>query len=117
MSKLTDRFEMQMMAVNVPAFERELMFAKDIGRKWRFDYAWPAKKIAVEVEGGVFTNGRHSRGAGMAADMEKYNTATLMGWRVFRYCVNHVDSGAAITQLETVLKSESMTQMQRLGAL
>lgn len=53
-------------------------------RKWRFDYALPAHKIALEVEGGVWTGGRHTSSVGFLNDMEKYNTATLMGWRVFR---------------------------------
>lgn len=53
-------------------------------RKWRFDYAIPEHKIALEVEGGVWTEGRHVRAQGFLGDMEKYNTATLMGWRVFR---------------------------------
>lgn len=53
-------------------------------RKWRFDYAVPEHKIALEVEGGVWTGGRHTSSVGFMKDMEKYNTATLMGWRVFR---------------------------------
>lgn len=53
-------------------------------RKWRFDYAIPDMMIAVEVEGGAFTQGRHTRGKGFIADIEKYNTATSMGWRLFR---------------------------------
>lgn len=53
-------------------------------RLWRFDYAIPDRKIALEVEGGVWTNGRHTRSQGFLGDMEKYNTATLMGWRVLR---------------------------------
>lgn len=53
-------------------------------RKWRFDYAIPEYKIALEVEGGVWTGGRHTSSVGFMKDMEKYNTATLMGWRVFR---------------------------------
>ena len=53
-------------------------------RQWRFDIAWPAYRIALEVEGGIWTGGRHSRGAGMAKDMDKYNTATALGWRVLR---------------------------------
>ncbi len=53
-------------------------------RRWRFDYAIPDHKIALEVEGGVWTGGRHIRAQGFLGDMEKYNTATLMGWRVFR---------------------------------
>lgn len=53
-------------------------------RRWRFDYAIIEHKIALEVEGGVWTQGRHTRSQGFLGDMEKYNTATLMGWRVFR---------------------------------
>lgn len=53
-------------------------------RKWRFDYAIPEHKIALEVEGGVWTGGRHTSSVGFMKDMEKYNTATLMGWRVLR---------------------------------
>lgn len=53
-------------------------------RRWRFDYAILPHKIAVEVEGGAWTYGRHTRPQGFMADMEKYNQAALMGWRVFR---------------------------------
>lgn len=53
-------------------------------RRWRFDYAIPEYKIAIEVEGGVWSQGRHTRPQGFLGDVEKYNTATLMGWRVFR---------------------------------
>ena len=53
-------------------------------RRWRFDYAIPSHKIALEVEGGVFSKGRHTRGAGFIGDIEKYNEATRLGWRVVR---------------------------------
>lgn len=53
-------------------------------RKWRFDYAWPRQKVALEVEGGVWTAGRHTRGSGFLRDMEKYNAAAVRGWRVLR---------------------------------
>ena len=53
-------------------------------RKWRFDYALPSEHVAIEVEGGVWTKGRHINPKGFLADIEKYNTATAMGWRVFR---------------------------------
>lgn len=54
-------------------------------RRWRFDYCWPLRMVAVEIEGGLWIQGRHSRGKGMLADMEKYNTATMLGYRVLRY--------------------------------
>ena len=53
-------------------------------RMWRFDYAFPAYKVALEVEGGVFTQGRHIRPKGFLGDVEKYNAAAVAGWRVLR---------------------------------
>lgn len=59
-------------------------------RKWRFDFAWPELQVAVEIEGGLWTGGRHSRGAGMQADMTKYNEAARHGWRVLRLGERHL---------------------------
>lgn len=42
-------------------------------------------KIAVEYEGGIFSNGRHTRGRGYAKDCVKYNLAQILGWTVLRY--------------------------------
>ena len=53
-------------------------------RRWRFDYAWPAQMVALEVEGGVWTGGRHTRGKGYVADLEKYREAAIAGWCVLR---------------------------------
>ena len=53
-------------------------------RQWRFDFAIPNRKIAFEVEGGIWTGGRHINPAGFEGDCIKYNVATLQGWRVFR---------------------------------
>lgn len=52
-------------------------------RKWRFDFAWPDKKVAVECDGMVWQagGGRHNTDA----DREKINTAVMMGWRVLRF--------------------------------
>ena len=51
-------------------------------RKWPFDIAWPEYKLAIEVNGAIFKQGKHSRGAGILKDWEKWNEATAMGWRV-----------------------------------
>ena len=53
-------------------------------RKWRFDYAFPSHKVAIEVDGGVWTGGRHINPQGYINDMEKLNTASSMGWLVLR---------------------------------
>ena len=54
-------------------------------RRWRFDFAFPEEKIAVEIEGGTFGKSRHTTGTGYEKDCEKYNSAVLNGWRVFRF--------------------------------
>lgn len=59
-------------------------------RKWRFDLAWPEHKVAVEMEGGVWTMGGHTRGKIYRKNCEKYNEATILGWRVLRYVTNDI---------------------------
>ena len=70
-------------------------------RRWRFDYAWPMQRIAVEIDGGAWTQGRHTRGAGFIADMEKQNAAALAGWRILRYTPEQLCN--AIPDLATIL--------------
>ena len=60
-------------------------------RRWRFDFAIPELKIAVEIEGGSWVQGRHTRGAGYQGDMEKYNQAVILGWKVLRYTPTQAD--------------------------
>lgn len=76
-------------------------------RKWRFDYAIPEHKIALEVEGGVWTRGRHTSPKGFLNDMEKYNTATLMGWRVFRTVPDELHTNATLQMLRTAMNPDT----------
>lgn len=73
-------------------------------RRWRFDFAWPERKLAVEIDGAVHSGGRHTRGAGYEADIEKMNAAVLAGWRVLRFTSGQLDSGYALETLEKALK-------------
>lgn len=88
---------LQLKALNI-AFEREFRFCST--RRWRADFHLIGKMILVEVEGGVWSNGRHTRGKGYIADMEKYNTAQNLGYRVLRFETAQVKSGMAIRQIE-----------------
>lgn len=54
------------------------------GRKWRFDFAIIPLRIAVEVEGGTWINGRHIRPQTYLRDIEKYNNAAALGWLLLR---------------------------------
>lgn len=85
----------------LPRPESEVRFH---ARKWRFDYAWMAPyMVALEVEGGVWTGGRHTRGSGFVKDMEKYNSATALGWRVVRVTPKELKSDATLEMLRTML--------------
>lgn len=55
-------------------------------RKWRIDYYFEAngRRVGLEVEGGIWSGGRHTRGAGFKGDMEKYNAAAQMGITILR---------------------------------
>lgn len=59
-------------------------------RRWRFDLAFPEKLLAIEIEGGIWVKGRHSRPKGLTADCDKYNAATLQGWRILRFTTEHL---------------------------
>ena len=50
-------------------------------RRWRFDFAWPDIKLAVEIDG----RGRHQTVVGCRSDCEKANEAIRLGWRVLRF--------------------------------
>jgi hypothetical protein len=65
-------------------------------RKWRFDYViLSCHFVAIEIEGGVWSRGRHTRGKGFIDDMEKYNIAAGLGWKVFRFSTQQVLTGDA----------------------
>jgi very-short-patch-repair endonuclease len=70
-------------------------------RKWRFDYAILKHHIAIEIEGGVFAGGRHTTGVGYKGDCEKYNEATILGWRVLRYTKE--DHGKILGDVERLI--------------
>ena len=65
-----------------PPLEREARF--DGTRRWRFDFAERGSQVAVEIEGGIWIQGRHLRARGYEADCEKYSVAALQGWAVIR---------------------------------
>jgi very-short-patch-repair endonuclease len=72
-------------------------------RKWRFDFAYPERQIAIEVEGGTWQNGRHNRAKGYESDCEKYNTAALRGWTVLRFTGDMIKRGDAVRMIEEAL--------------
>lgn len=100
----------QIRAVGLPAPIREYRFFPK--RMWRADFAWPNEKLLVEYEGGIFVRqqrngqnfGWHQSAQRMLTDMEKYNAAAMLGFRVLRFTASHVKSGEAVKEIEQALK-------------
>jgi very-short-patch-repair endonuclease len=95
-------FQLILKSFDLPAAVTEHRF--HVERKWRFDFAWPDLKVAVEVEGGIWTGGRHTRGAGFLKDMEKYNHAAAAGWCILRCTPTTLMSGPMLDLLARVLR-------------
>ncbi len=92
-------------AMQLPIPEQEHRFAPP--RRFRFDFAWPEQKLAVEIEGGTWGKSRHTTGKGYGKDCEKYNLAVLMGWRVLRFTGDMVKSGEAIEVIRRAIEIRS----------
>lgn len=73
-------------------------------RGWRFDWAWPDRMVALEIEGGAFVRGRHTRGAGFEADLEKYSEAAALGWRIVRVLPKQLYDGRTVLWLRRALE-------------
>lgn len=103
MLALTD-LPLKIVAVTIPAPVREHRF--DRVRKWRFDFAYPAMRLAIEVQGGIFSRGRHTRGAALLKEYEKLNEAALAGWRVLFVTPQQVQNGEATKLIARAIANE-----------
>lgn len=80
---------------------------KEAGFKdWRFDFALLDERIAIEVEGGGWTGGRHTRGKGFEDDLRKYDAAISLGWKVYRCSPAMIKEGQAIKTIKTLIAME-----------
>lgn len=91
-------------AAGLPVPVREYRFNEQ--RKWRLDFAWPAAKLACEVDGGTgpWLRGRHVRPEGYENDCEKFNALMVEGWRCLRFTARMVENGSALRTLERIMQ-------------
>jgi len=120
LSAAEDTLALHLRAHQISGWEREYRFGahacggpgkglrqrlQEAGLKdWRFDFAFPALKVAVEVEGGGWSGGRHTRGKGFAEDLRKYEAAMRMGWNIYRCSPEMVKQGAAVETIKILIK-------------
>lgn len=76
-------FLQELARLKLPEPRQEYQFATP--RKWAADFCWPEHKVILEVQGGVFTGGRHVRGAALLKEWEKLNHGAIRGYR-FLFC-------------------------------
>ena len=129
-----DRVVLWCRASRLPEPVMEFKFCET--RRWRFDYAWPPVtvhgvstvrpvcsadtmgspggdpinrfvKLALEIEGGAFLIGRHTRGRGFTNDLEKYAEAAILGWTVLRATPEQITNGTAFDWLTRIFKGRS----------
>ena len=94
----------QIQTARLPKPETEYRFHPT--RRWRFDFAFPhlIPPLAIEVHGGTWSRGRHTRGKGFEGDCDKSNAAVLLGWRVLQFTGDQVRDGRAIDVIVEALK-------------
>jgi very-short-patch-repair endonuclease len=112
-SHLEIEFEQLLFANGFPPHVTEHRFSTV--RRWRFDFAWPRHRIAVEIEGGVWTGGRHTRPEGYTGDLEKYNAAAEAGWAVYRFTTSMIrdqSEKGAIATLKRVFEKRRIPLLE-----
>lgn len=83
-------------------FEQEFLFHDT--RKWRADFHIIGHKLLIEVEGGIWTQGRHTRGKGYSEDMIKHNAIQKLGYCLLRFSTEQVKSGLAVRKIEEMVR-------------
>ncbi|MEM1202667.1 MAG: hypothetical protein AAGN66_05515 [Acidobacteriota bacterium] len=93
----------------IPPAAEQFAFGAHLGRKWRFDFAWPmrrlealsGRRLAVEIQGR-----QHGIKSRMTADHEKLNVAQALGWTVLQFSPRQVKAGLAIDVLRSIFLDE-----------
>jgi very-short-patch-repair endonuclease len=118
--KLRSKFSVLWKMLRGPRLKEEVLFHPD--RQWRLDFAYEsfAIKVAIELEGGIWTGyGRgskkkkgqdgHSHPMNIERDIEKQNAAVLLGWRYFRFSDKRITGPDIQPLIALIERSEANT--------
>lgn len=103
-TKARDKFFAQLRYAGVPLPEYEVVFHPT--RKFRWDYAYPDAKLAIEVDGGIYSGGKHGQGVGIERDHEKQNMGAAVGWRVMRTTPRKLAKPTTVSLIKLALEWE-----------
>lgn len=105
-SRMEEELAARIRAACLPEPHRQYPFATDVGRRHRFDFAWPEWKVAAEVDGGTFM-AKHGVAVGHHSSLRDYrkrNLAAKLGWRVLAYRPEMIRSGDAVFDLSLIFR-------------
>ncbi len=83
---------MAVMAGLLPAYERQFEFAKPINKRWKADFAFVDQMLLIEVDGGIWVNGKHVRSGSADNERIRQNAATCLGYAVLRFTPKMLDN-------------------------
>lgn len=110
--RLVKQFRLAWMAAGrVPVSELRTEHRPWINTRHRIDFAHIQTRVAIEIEGGIWTQGRHTRGEGFEADCLKYNRLTMDGWAVIRLTSSMLDC-KTVSQVQDFI----LTRLKQLSA-
>lgn len=102
MSDLEETLALLMRDAGLPEPVREYRFSPT--RKFRLDFAWPAQKLGVEVQGGTWVKSGHTTGGGLERDYEKNNLCQILGWSLLMFTRKTIESGYAVEMIRQALE-------------
>lgn len=101
------QFELACKAHGLPAPIGEYEFCP--GRKWRFDWLFAEIDLVLEVQGGIFSQGRHTRGAALLKEHEKLNYAAILGYRVMFCTPEDIEKGSIFPLIKAAFEENCLT--------
>lgn len=109
-SEWEERFWCQLVESGTPLPLRQHQFARCVNRKFQSDFFWDDERLIVEIDGGMYSNGRHNTGKGREEDMERDAIAYGLGITTLRFSPKYVRSGWALAMTRVALGLQDMTR-------
>jgi hypothetical protein len=107
-SPIETRFQLQLVANGITGWVREYEFAKPI-RKYRADFAFPGRKLLIELNGGLHSLSGHTSAIGIQRDYDKLALATLLGFRLLYFSGSDVQCSRALQCTRAAIKDEVLS--------